>query len=61
MNLLLPPRQAARVLGCHEKTLRRRILDGNVKNVITNGYTGNGVRYLIDMTKEYGIERSGND
>lgn len=58
MNLILTPREAAPILKCDEKTIRRRINRGAIKNVITNGASKNGVRYLIDMTKEYGIERS---
>ena len=58
MNLILPPKDAAKVLRCDEKTVRRRIRNGAIKNVITNGGTGRGVRYLIDLTKEYGIEGS---
>ena len=60
MNLLLPPKEAAPLIKCDEKTVRRRIKDGRIKNVVTNGCTGHGVRYLIDMTKEYGIEGSEN-
>ena len=58
MNMLLTPKKAADVLQCDEKTVRNRIRRGAIKNVITNGGERNGVRYLIDMTKEYGIERS---
>ena len=58
MNLILTPKQAAPILQCDEKTVRNRINRGVIKNVITNGGDGSGVRYLIDMTKEYGIERS---
>ncbi len=56
MNLLLTPQEAAAVLKCDEKTVRRRIREGRISNVITNGAGGKGVRYLIDMTKEFGIE-----
>ena len=58
MNLLMTPKQAAAVLQCHERTVCNRIRSGAIKNVITNGGRGNGVRYLIDMTREYGLERS---
>ena len=58
MNLLMKPKDAAVVLQCDEKTIRHRIRKGVIKNVITNGGEKNGVRYLIDMTKEYGMERS---
>ena len=56
MNLILPPKEAAKVLGCDEKTVRRRIRRGAIKSVITNGCDGRSVRYLIDMTREYGLE-----
>lgn len=55
----MTPKQAALVLNCNEKTIRLRIRRGTIKNVITNGGHKNGVRYLIDMTKEFGIEREG--
>ena len=51
MNVFMTPKQAAPVLKCHELTVRNRIRSGAIKNVITNGASGNGVRYLIDMTK----------
>lgn len=56
MNWLLSPREAAVVLRCDEKTVRNRIRDGCITHVITNGHEGPGVRYLIDMTREYGFE-----
>ena len=55
MNLFLTPQEAAAVLKCDERTIRRRIREGRIANVITNGASGRGVRYLIDMTKEFGI------
>lgn len=55
MNLILPPKDAAKVLRCDERTIRNRIRRGAIKNVISNGGNGTGVRYLIDLTKEYGI------
>lgn len=60
MNLILTPKQAAPILQCDERTVRNRIRRGAIKNVIDNGCgIGNhGSRYLIDMTKEYGMERS---
>lgn len=57
MNVFMTPKQAAAVLQCDEKTVRKRIKRGTIKNVITNGESKSGVRYLIDMTREYGIER----
>ena len=55
MNLILPPKDVAKVLGCSERTVRNRIRRGAIKNVIGNGGSGTGARYLVDMTKEYGI------
>ena len=57
MNLILTPKEAAKVLGCAERTIRNRIRKGAIKHVITNGSNGAGIRYLVDLTKEYGIER----
>ncbi len=56
MHVFMKPAQAAKVLGIHELTVRNRIRSGAIKNVVTNGCEGNGIRYLIDMTKEFGIE-----
>lgn len=55
MNLLATPKEAAGILKCTEATIRRRIREGAIKNIITNGSDGHGVRYLIDLTKEYGL------
>lgn len=55
VNLILPPKDAAKVLRCDERTVRNRIRRGAIKHVIVNGGSGTGVRYLVDLTKEYGI------
>lgn len=56
MNLLVTPKEAAAILKCDEATVRNRIRRGAIKNVITNGGEGRGRRYLIDLTKEYGLK-----
>ena len=61
MNLLATTKQAAAILQCDEQTVRNRIRRGAIKNVITNGSEGKGIRYLVDMTKEYGIEGKSNE
>lgn len=55
MNVLMTPKEAAAVLKVDERTVRNRIRRGSIKNVVTNGMDGHGVRYLIDMTREFGI------
>lgn len=55
MHLIVTTKQAAEILHCSEATIRNRIKRGAIKNVITNGGKGRGIRYLIDLTKEYGL------
>ena len=61
MNLLLPPRRAAEVLGVGERTVRNRIRSGAITNVVGNGRSDRGARHLIDMTREYGITKEDYD
>ena len=59
MNVFMSPKKAARVLGIDERTVRNRIRNGAIKHVFTNGGDGAGVRYIIDMTREFGITGEG--
>ncbi len=61
MNLFLPPKKAAYVLGMNERTLRERIRRGAIEHVVDNGCTGSSVRHFIDMTREFGITREDYD
>ena len=56
MHLLMTPKETASVLKVTEATVRRRIRNGSIKNIIGNGAEGHGTRYLIDMTKEFGMD-----
>ena len=56
MNLILPPKGVAEILGVCETTVCNRIRRKEIVNVFQLG-EGHGVRYLVDMTKEYGISR----
>ena len=60
MNLILPPKGVAEIFDVHEKTVCNRIKRNEIKNVIRLG-EGHGVRYLVDLTKEYGISREDYD
>ena len=56
MHVFMTVDEAAALLKCDRRTVTNRIRRGVITNVITNGCTGTGVRYIIDMTKEFGIE-----
>lgn len=56
MNEFMKPKQLAKELDVTPRTIVAMIKRGDIKeeNVRTNGASGNGKRYWIDVTSEYG-------
>lgn len=52
----MTPKQLAKELDVTPRTIVAMIKRGDIKeeNVRTNGASGNGKRYWIDVTREYG-------
>lgn len=56
MNEFMTPQQLATRLGLSPRTVVRMIRRGDIKNYRTNGKKGNGTRYWVDVTREFGEE-----
>lgn len=54
MNEFMTPKQLAKELDVTPRTIVAMIKRGDIKNYIDNGAKGNGRRYWIDVTREYG-------
>ena len=52
----MTPQQLATRLGLSPRTVVRMIRRGDIKNYRTNGKKGNGTRYWVDVTREFGEE-----
>jgi len=50
----MTPKQLAKELDVTPRTIVAMIKRGDIKNYIDNGAKGNGKRYWIDVTREYG-------
>ena len=56
MHVFMDTREVAAMLHVTPATVRKRIREGVITSVVANGGRGSGRRYIVDVTREFGIE-----